>query len=89
MANFDSSERANQIIEEEYSAVAYDEYLENYIQKSMDIVHVELQELCGDAKSSLENMIRVVDDYLDLSKDALDIFENLEFRKISEGIDNT
>ena len=89
LANFDSSERANQIIEKEYSAVAYDEYLEDYIQKSMDIVNVELQELCGDVKGSLEDMIGVVDNYLDSSKNTLNLFENLEFRKISKGIDNT
>ena len=44
LASFDSSERANRIIQEEYSSVAYDEYLEKYVQKSMGIVFAEFQE---------------------------------------------
>lgn len=89
LACFDSSERENQIIQDEYSAEAYDEYLEDYVQKSMDIVHAEFQELCGEAKKSLEDMLRIIDEYLDSSRSALDVFEGLEFRKISEDIDNT
>ena len=89
LASFDSSERANQIIQEEYGLVAYDEYLEHYIQKSMDIVHAEFQELCGDAKDLLEDMLRIIDEFLESSKRALDVFEGLEFRKINENIDNT
>ncbi len=89
LARFDSSERANEIIQEEYSAVAYDEYLEYYIQKSMDIVHVEFQELCEDAKETLEDMLGIIDEYLDTSKNALEVFEGVEYRKISLDIDNT
>jgi hypothetical protein len=89
LASFDSSERANQIIQEEYGLVAYDEYLEDYIQKSMDIAHAEFQELCGDAKDSLEDMLRIVDEFLESSKSALEVFEGLEYRKINENIDNT
>lgn len=55
----------------------------------MDIAHVELQELCEDAKVILEEMLRNIDEYLDISKNALEIFEELEFRKVSEEIDNT
>lgn len=89
LAHFDSSERANQIIQEEYSAEAYDEYLEGYIQKAMDTVFEEFQDLCQESKDSLDDMIKVIDSFLSLSKKALDVFEELEFRKISEDIDNT
>ncbi|MGD9678725.1 MAG: hypothetical protein AB7V16_10330 [Vulcanibacillus sp.] len=89
LACFDSSERANDIIQEDYSLEAYDEYLEEYIQKSMDIAHVELQELCEDAKVILEEMLGNIDEHLDICKNALEVFEELEFRKISEEIDNT
>ncbi len=89
LARFDSSEKANQIIQEEYSAVAYDEYLKDYVQRAMDIVHAEFQELCEEAKDSLEDMLRIIDEYLDSSKSALDVFEGLEFRKINKDVDNT
>lgn len=89
LACFDSSERANQIIQDEYSAEAYDEYLEAYVQKAMDSVHEEFQDLCQKAKDELDDMLKIIDDYLDLSKKALDEFEELEFRKINDDIDNT
>lgn len=89
LAHFDSSERANQIIQEEYSAEAYDEYLEGYIQKAMDTVFEEFQDLCQESKDSLDGMIKIIDSFLSISKKALDVFEELEFRKISEDIDNT
>lgn len=89
IACFDSSVRANQIIQDEYSAEAYDEYLEDYVQKAMDSVHEEFQDLCHEAKDKFDDMLKVIDDYLDLSKKALDKFEELEFRKINDDIDNT
>lgn len=89
LACFDSSERANQIIQDEYSAEAYDEYLEGYVQKAMDRVHEEFQDLCQEANDSLDEMLRMIDEYLDLSKETLDVFEGLEFRKINDCIDNT
>lgn len=89
LARFDSSERANEIIQEDYSLVAYDEYLEGYVQKAMDIAYSEFQELSGEAKHTLENMIRIIDEYLDSYKNALDEFEELEFRKVNKDIDNT
>ncbi|GEM_PF-285439 len=89
LAHFDSSERANQIIQEEYSAEAYDEYLEGYIQKAMDTVFEEFQDLCQESKDSLDAMINIIDLFLSSSKKALDVFEGLEFRKINEDIDNT
>lgn len=89
LACFDSSERANQIIQDEYSAEAYDEYLEGYVQKAMDSVYEEFQDLCQEAKAELDNMLKIIDDYLDLSKKALDEFEELEFRKTNDNIDNT
>ena len=89
MACFDSSRRANQIIQEEYIAEAYDEYLEGYIQKAMHIVHEVFQDLCQEAKDSLDDMLKILDDYLDSSKKAIEEFEGLEFRKINGIIDNT
>jgi len=89
LASFDSSERGNQIIESEYSAEAYDEYLESYVQRAMDSVHEEFQDLCQEVKDELDDMIKIIGDYLDLSKKALDEFEELEFRKINDDIDNT
>lgn len=89
LAYFDSSERANQIIQEEYSAEAYDEYLEGYIQKAMDTVFEDFKDLCQESKDSLDDMIKIIDSFLRLSRKALDVFEELEFRKISEDIDNT
>ncbi len=89
LAHFDSSERANQIIQKEYSAEAYDEYLEGYIQKAMDIVYEEFQDLCQESKDSIDDMINIIDLFLNSSKKALDVFEGLEFRKINGDIDNT
>lgn len=89
LAYFDSSARANQIIQHEYSAEAYDEYLEGYVQKAMDSVQGEFQDLCLQAKYQLDDMLKIIDDYLDLSKKTLDEFEELEFRKINDHIDNT
>ena len=89
LACFDSSRRANQIIQEEYIAEAYDEYLEGYIQKAMHIVHEVFQDLCQEAKDSLDDMLKILDDYLDSSKKAIEEFEGLEFRKINGIIDNT
>lgn len=89
LACFDSSEKANQVIQDEYSAEAYDEYLEGYAQKAMDIVHEEFQELCHETKDKLDAMLKMVDDYFDSFKKALDKFEELEFRKINDDIDNT
>lgn len=89
LACFDSSERANQIIQDEYSAEAYDEYLEGYVQKAMDSVHEAFQDLCQEAKGSLDEMIKILNENLDSSKIALEKFEELEFRKVNENIDNT
>lgn len=89
LACFDSSERANQKIQDKYSVEAYDEYLEGYVQKAMDSVHEAFQDLCQEAKGSLDEMLKILDDYLDSSKIALEKFEELEFRKVNENIDNT
>lgn len=89
LACFDSSERANEILQENYSLVAYDEDLDEYMQKSMDTAHDKLQELCEDAKVILEEMLGNIDGYLNIAKNALEVFEELEFRKVSEEIDNT
>lgn len=89
LACFDFSERANQIIQDEYSAEAYDEYLEGYVQKAMDSANEEFKDLCQDAKDELDDMLKIIDDYLDLSKKGLEEFEELEFRKINDDIDNT
>ena len=40
-------------------------------------------------KDSLEYMLRIIDEYLSSYKNALDVFEGLEYRKINEDIDNT
>ncbi|KAB2953745.1 6-phosphogluconolactonase [Heliorestis acidaminivorans] len=89
LACFDSSERAIQIIQDEYSAEAYDEYLEGYVQKAMDSVHEEFQDICQESKESLDDMLEILDKYLDSSRKALEEFEELEFRKINGNIDNT
>ncbi|MBU3196518.1 6-phosphogluconolactonase [Clostridium algidicarnis] len=89
LANFDSGTRANDILSEEYSAQAYDEYLEGYIQKSMDTVNEEFKELCWECKDSLDILIRVIDDQLANVRDAIEEFKSLEYRKICGEIDNT
>lgn len=89
LANFDSGTRANDILSEEYSAEAYDEYLEGYIQKSMDTVNEEFKELCWECKDSLDILIRVIDDQLANVRDAIEEFKSLEYRKICGEIDNT
>lgn len=89
LAGFDFSKRANDIIEVEYSAEAYDEYLDSYFREAMDRVYEEFQDLCQEVKDDLNRAIEIIDEYLDLSKKALNKFEELEFRKTSENIDNT
>ncbi|MGO1581355.1 phospholipase D-like domain-containing protein [Senegalia sp. (in: firmicutes)] len=86
---FDSTERANSILQEEYSAEAYDEYLDGYAQIAMDKAHEEFQDLCQETREELDSMIKTIQDYLVLYKESLEEFEDLEFRKVSENIDNT
>jgi hypothetical protein len=39
---------------------------------SVDSVHEEFQDLCQEAKDEFDDMLKIIDDYLDLSKKALD-----------------
>lgn len=55
----------------------------------MDSAHEEFQDLCQEAKGSLDDILKIIDDYLDLSKKSLDEFEELDFRKVNDDIDNT
>lgn len=89
LACFDSSDRANDILSEEYSAEAYDEYLEGYVQKSMDVVNEQFRDLCWDCKDNLDTLIKVIDDQLANARDTIEEFNSLEYRKINEEIDNT
>lgn len=89
LACFDSSDRANDILSEEYSAEAYDEYLEGYVQKSMDFVNEQFRDLCWDCKDNLDTLIKVIDDQLANARDTIEEFNSLEYRKINEEIDNT
>lgn len=89
LARFNSSEMANRIIQEKYGLEAYDEHLEGYVQIAMNSVHDKFQYLCQEAQDSLNRMIKIIDLYLDISSKTLDIFEQLEFRKINDDIDNT
>lgn len=52
-------------------------------------MHEAFQDLCQEAKGSLDEMIKILNEYLDSSKIALEKFEELEFRKVNENIDNT
>lgn len=89
LACFDSSDRANDILSEEYSAEAYNEYLEEYVQKSMDAVNEQFRDLCWDCKENLDALIKVIDDQLANARDTIEEFNSLEYRKINEEIDNT
>ncbi|WP_176762037.1 hypothetical protein [Natronincola ferrireducens] len=55
----------------------------------MDSVYEEFRDLCQGSKDKLDNMIKIMDDYLGLSRRAFYEFEKLEFRKINDEIDNT
>lgn len=52
-------------------------------------MHEAFQDLCQEAKGAFDEMIKILNEYLDSSKIALEKFEELEFRRVNENIDNT
>lgn len=89
LAIFETNEQAIQILADEFSLEAYDEYLEEYIQISMDIANEQLTNLCNQAESYLDTILKIIDEFIENGKECIDFFRQFESRKVNDLIDNT
>jgi hypothetical protein len=64
LVTFNAEEKANDILQEEYSSVAWDEYLDAYVEKAMDsaaeiysVLHNAFKEVSGDFLAEIEKIL--------------------------------
>ena len=86
---FDGEEKANEILQEEYSAVAYDENLDMYVEKALDesseiytSLHNSFSEEADDFLTGIEKILSALEQ--------ADIFaQKWKTSKVNSEIDNT
>lgn len=89
LANFFSNQYINQALQEDYAMEAYEENLENCIEKAGEDAAVQLIELANDAEDSVEYITVNAPVYLKKYKELLDYFGQYKLTKINPSIDNT
>lgn len=89
LAGFETNERALKILANEFALEAYDEYLEKYVQISLDIANEQLSNLCNEAKLHLDNILGTIDEFIDNGRQCIDFFKEFELRRVNDLVYNT
>ena len=86
LAKYDGQDIIDEYINEHY-ADAYDENLEYYVDKAMDIANETFAELANDAQEEADDLLEEIKNLGEVSKKVLILFKKLPLEKIK--IDNT
>ena len=86
LAKYDGQDIIDEYINDHY-ADAYDENLEYYVDKAMDIANETFAELANDAQEEADDLLEEIKNLGEVSKKVLILFKKLPLEKIK--IDNT
>lgn len=86
LAKYDGQNIIDEYIYEHY-ADAYDENLEYYVDKAMEIANESFEELANDAREEADNLLEKIRNLGEVAKKVLILFKKLPLEKIK--IDNT
>lgn len=86
---FNEENETNRILQEEYSAEAWDENLNYYVQKSMDTASEMYQSLWDDFKPESEDFLAELEKILSALNVAISFTRKWKASKINPAVDNT
>lgn len=86
---FDQNENAIDRLQNEYSAEAYDEYLEEYAQRAVDEAGSAYEELYFDFEKEAEDFLKEFEKIISALEKASDFAAKWRPSKIAPGLDNT
>lgn len=89
LADFNPEYNTNQILSDEYYAEAYEENLEEYVQKASDETNDQIRELANTAKDSVDLIISKTKHVEELLDKYITDFGKYEMKKVNPSIDNT
>lgn len=89
LADFNCNNYALGILQEEYVMEAYDEYLDEYVERASDQANAVLYDLCYSAKDTIDELLQKLEQYQDIFKQIIENFIQYEIRKTNPEIDNT
>lgn len=89
LADFNPEYNTNQILSNEYYAEAYEENLEEYVQKASDETNDQIRELANAAKDNVDIIISKTKHVEELFDEYINSFSQYEIKKVNPSIDNT
>ena len=89
LVNFDAEEMTNHILQEEYSAEAWDEYLEMYVEKSMDGAAEIYSDLQEDFRHESDDFLAEIEKILSALEATIQFTNIWKVEKLNPEIDNT
>lgn len=89
LAIFDGEEKANEILQEEYSAVAYDENLDMYVEKVMDESSEIYTSLHDSYSEEADDFLTEIEKILSALEQADVFMQKWKASKVNPEIDNT
>ena len=89
LVTFDGEEKANEILQEEYSAVAYDENLDMYVEKAMDESSEIYNSLHNSFSEEADDFLAEIEKILSALEQADTFTQKWKASKVNPEIDNT
>lgn len=89
LSEFDSEEYTNHQLQEEYAMEAYEDNLENCIERASDEAMSVVWDLTQVAKEDIDELIEEVQKFCEIYSSFIENLRAREFKKISSEIDNT
>lgn len=89
LANFGYNDYINHLLQTDYAMEAYEDNLENCIEKASSEASTLMFDLCIDARDSIDGLLGALKEYQEVFSDLINKFSRYSIKKLNTDIDNT
>jgi hypothetical protein len=89
LAHFGYNNHIEHLLQTDYAMEAYEDNLENCIDRASGEAGTLLFELCANAKDSIDELLETIKKYQEVFTELIDSFSQYDIKKVNPTIDNT
>lgn len=89
LAHFGYNNHIEHLLQTDYAMEAYEDNLENCIDRASGEAGTALFELCTNAKDSIDELLETIKKYQEVFTELIDSFSQYDIKKVNPTIDNT
>lgn len=89
LSKFGYNNYIEHLLQTDYAMEAYDDNLENCIDRASSEADTLLMELCNNARNSIDELLKLIKKYQEDLTELIDCFSQYDIKKVNPSIDNT